>query len=145
METSNGNIFRVTGIHRSPMNSPHKCQWIRRLNKRLSKQSWGWWFETPSRSLWRHRNVCSGDQWTTKGLQHGALPWCFFVVRTTYWTDSRVAMDMTHCSCYVTVINDFRVSKYLCWIEYTSWFTYSFRILLINQWLGVTNISKSIH
>ena len=26
-----------------------------RLNKRLSKQSWGWWFETPSRSLWRHR------------------------------------------------------------------------------------------
>ena len=31
------------------------------LNKRLSKQSWGWWFETPSRSLWRHRNVCLGE------------------------------------------------------------------------------------
>ena len=28
-----------------------------RLNKRLSKQSWGWWFETPSSSLWHHRNV----------------------------------------------------------------------------------------
>ena len=27
-----------------------------RLNKRLSKQSWGWWFETPSRPVWRHRN-----------------------------------------------------------------------------------------
>ena len=27
-----------------------------RLNKRLSKQWWGWWFETPSRSVWRHRN-----------------------------------------------------------------------------------------
>ena len=27
------------------------------LNKRLNEQSWGWWFETPSRSLWRHRNV----------------------------------------------------------------------------------------
>ena len=25
-----------------------------RLNERLSKQSWGWWFETP---LWRHCNV----------------------------------------------------------------------------------------
>ena len=24
------------------------------LNIRLSKQSWGWWFETPSRILWRH-------------------------------------------------------------------------------------------
>ena len=27
-----------------------------RLNKRLSKQLWGWWFERLSRSLWRHRN-----------------------------------------------------------------------------------------
>ena len=26
------------------------------LNKRPSKQSWGWWFETPSLSLWRHSN-----------------------------------------------------------------------------------------
>ena len=25
-------------------------------NKRLSKQSWGWWFETPSGPLWRHSN-----------------------------------------------------------------------------------------
>ena len=28
-----------------------------RLNKRLSTQSWGWWFETPSSPLWRHSNV----------------------------------------------------------------------------------------
>ena len=28
-----------------------------RLNKPLSKQSWGWWFETLSGSLWRHCNV----------------------------------------------------------------------------------------
>ena len=27
------------------------------LNKRLSKQPWCWWFETPSHSLWRHCNV----------------------------------------------------------------------------------------
>ena len=26
------------------------------LNKRLSKQSWGSWFETPSHPLWRHCN-----------------------------------------------------------------------------------------
>ena len=46
----------VRGIHRSPVNSPHKDQWrgalifslICALNKRLSKQSWGWRFETPS-------------------------------------------------------------------------------------------------
>ena len=54
----------VRGIHRSSVNSPHKGRWRGalmisfdlRLNKRLSKQSWGWWFETLSRSLWRHRN-----------------------------------------------------------------------------------------
>ena len=30
-----------------------------RLNKRLSKQPWGWWFETPSCPLWRQCNVNS--------------------------------------------------------------------------------------
>ena len=28
-----------------------------RPNKRLSKHWWGWWFETPSYTLWRHCNV----------------------------------------------------------------------------------------
>ena len=28
-----------------------------RLNKQLTKQSWGWWFETLSSSLWRHCNA----------------------------------------------------------------------------------------
>ena len=27
-----------------------------RVNEWLSKQTWGWWFETPSRPLWRHSN-----------------------------------------------------------------------------------------
>ena len=27
------------------------------LNKRLRKQSWGWWFETPSCPLWGHCNA----------------------------------------------------------------------------------------
>ena len=55
----------VRGIHRFPVNSPHKDQWREALvfffdlrqNERLSKKSWGWWFETPSRPLWRHCNV----------------------------------------------------------------------------------------
>ena len=28
-----------------------------RPNKLLSKQSWGWWFETPPHPLWRHLNA----------------------------------------------------------------------------------------
>ena len=31
-----------------------------RLTKRLIKQWWGWWFETPSRLLWRHCDDRSG-------------------------------------------------------------------------------------
>ena len=54
----------VRGIHRSPVNSTHKGQWrgawmfslICALNKRLSKQWWGWWLEMPSPSLWCHCN-----------------------------------------------------------------------------------------
>ena len=42
----------VRGIHQSPVNSPHKVQWRGALNK----QSWGWWFETPSHSSWRYCN-----------------------------------------------------------------------------------------
>ena len=30
---------------------------------RLNKQSWDWWFETPSRSLWRHCNVRKTTLW----------------------------------------------------------------------------------
>ena len=65
----NGSIFRVTGLLCGKFTGP---RWIplKRpvtrsfeiffdlyLNKQLSKQSSGWWFETPSCSLWRHCNV----------------------------------------------------------------------------------------
>ena len=42
----------------SPVNYPHKGQWRGALmNKQLNIQSWDWWFETLSRSLWRHCNA----------------------------------------------------------------------------------------
>ena len=58
MTSSNGNILRVTGpvrgIHRSPVRSFNVFFHLR-LNQ-LNKQSWGWLFNTPSCSLWRHCN-----------------------------------------------------------------------------------------
>ena len=66
--SSNGNIFRVTGPLCGEFTGPGEFPTQRpvtrsfdvffdmRPNKRLSKQSWGWWFETPSLSLLRHRN-----------------------------------------------------------------------------------------
>ena len=52
-------------IHRSPVDFPHKSQRRGELTfslsfawtKQLSTQSWGGWFETPVRSLWRHCTV----------------------------------------------------------------------------------------
>ena len=35
-----------------------------RLNKRWSKQSWGWWYETPLCSLWRHSNDGFNTLWS---------------------------------------------------------------------------------
>ena len=43
-----------------------------RLNNRLSKQSWGWWFEMLSRPLWRH---CYVDSVWPIPYAHGLL--CF--------------------------------------------------------------------
>ena len=50
-----------------------------RLNKRLSKQSWGWWFETQSRALWRHRNeVNAYRKLGTQQLLEPLLSYCKF-------------------------------------------------------------------
>ena len=69
MTSSNGNIFRVTGPLCGEFTGPGEFPAQRpvtrsfdvffdlRLNKRLSKQPWGWWFETPSWSLWRQCNA----------------------------------------------------------------------------------------
>ena len=68
MTSSNGNIFRVTdplcGEFTGPGEFPAQRPVTRsfdvffdlRLNQRLSKQPWDWWFETPVWSLWPHRN-----------------------------------------------------------------------------------------
>ena len=85
MTSSNGNIFHVTsplcGEFTGPSEFPTQRPVTRsfnvffdlRLNKPLSKQPWGWWFETLSRSLWRHRNdlpdiliLQTGAQWWRK-------------------------------------------------------------------------------
>ena len=66
--SSNGNIFRVTGLlceeftgHwwipcAKASDAGLWCFFDLCLNKRLNKQSWGWWSETPSSPLWRHFN-----------------------------------------------------------------------------------------
>ena len=66
--SSNGNIFRVTGHlcgeftvtgefpAQRPVMRGFDVFFDMRPYKRLSKQWWGWWFETPSCPLWRQCN-----------------------------------------------------------------------------------------
>ena len=68
MTSSNGNIFRLTGPScgeftcagefptQTPVTRSFDVFFDLRLNKRFSKQPWGWWFETLSWSWWRHCN-----------------------------------------------------------------------------------------
>ena len=65
MTSSNGTIFRVTGPlcgeftgpcefpAQRPVTQSFDVFFDLRLNIRLSKHTWGWWFETPPWSLWR--------------------------------------------------------------------------------------------
>ena len=57
-----------------------------RLNKRLNKQSWGWWFETLSRPSWRHRND-NGNPRTWKNSLH---------IEGTPWTVTAVLIHVDH-------------------------------------------------
>ena len=68
MTSSYGDIFRVTG-HLCGITGEFPAQRAVRqsfdvfvdllLNERFSKQSWGWWFETPSSPLLRYSNELS--------------------------------------------------------------------------------------
>ena len=60
------------------------------LNKRLSKESWGWWFETLLRPLWSHCNVTDspcgvwGRVWSSFRLMVLNVSWCVVLV---YWRE----------------------------------------------------------
>ena len=86
MTSSHGNIFRVIGplCGNSPFTGEFPTKWPvargidvffdLRMNKRLSKQSWGWWFEAPSRPLWRHCNVIMEPIYHEDIMHHNVIP-----------------------------------------------------------------------
>ena len=109
--------FGRGGIHRSPVNSPHKGQWCRALMCSLIcalNKSWGWWFETPSHSLWRHCNVhhlswVVGQNWwqTVHDFQSICHAWIIMNYCPVLVTSNR-ALDIQwlnnggyHIDCYI--------------------------------------------
>ena len=63
-------------------------------NKRLSKQSWGWWFETPSRPLWHHCNGNSIKRWLASRAFRG--PSKVLATRQHVWLHSMQYVALLH-------------------------------------------------
>ena len=59
MMSSNGNIFRVTGLLCGEFTRSFDVFFDVCMNKQVSKRSWGWWSETPPSSLWHQCNEIS--------------------------------------------------------------------------------------
>ena len=64
------------------------------LNKRLRKQSWSWWFETTSRSLWRHCNGLSASVNRVITDSNNGLWSCWrYTINRTNMIDCRVDIE----------------------------------------------------
>ena len=114
-----------------------------RLNKRLSKQSWGWCFQTLSRPLWRHH-----DQHRLHTLWPGDAMWCqtlwSLLVQVLTWhlisekLNSVVSADLFPINSCGTVFNeilldiqrvDWKKIIWKCRLRYIGHFVFSFTCL----------------
>ena len=72
------------------------------LNKRLSKQWWGWWFEKASRSLWRH---CDDSNVLVSGRrQFHCVIWCCFSEKSNV-TD-HMSSKYYRCCTFILIVGD---------------------------------------
>ena len=148
----------MRGIHRSPVNSPHVTRSFDvfsdlRLNKRLNKQSWGWWFETPSRAhhdvivMERNDNlcfvICFVNLWSND--TSASLMWSRCLVSETSYAMLMISR------CYTSVINLLRdincVHATPCRCPSNRFFNNSpvvnYMVAFENNWLYIITIMRS--
>ena len=123
MTSSNGNIFRVTGHlcgefigprwipTQRPVTQSFDVFFDLHSNKRLSKQWPGWWFDTQSCPLWRHRNAAKKSNY----LSIPKLQWC------NCWILAWMSNLVPHFLCEQLLIhagiNLIRGPRSLCYIQ----------------------------
>ena len=109
-----------------------------RLNKRLSKQSWGWWFDPLSRPLWRHLRCKPKPSQLDTHIDIAteialSTLWCqqpHNIHRMPFWKNHRIKLfrfDMANdIIIYVSAITT------LCLISY--WYTanHKLKVLVMN-------------
>ena len=108
MTSSNGNNFRVTchlcgefNGHRWIPNTKANdaelwCFCHLHPNKRLSKQWWGWWFETLSHPLWRHCNAMFYLWWRRLAMHDRVWRFYIFLMYSTIFV---YQYTLYLCSC----------------------------------------------
>ena len=124
MTSSNGNIFRVTGPLCREFTGPGEFPAQRpvtrsfdvffdlRMNKRLSKQSWGRWFETPQWSSWRQCNV----QIFLQGPSHVCTSFYTIFLFFNFGLQRFVLMCL-----FLTIKTHFNGTRYVSRHQLTNW------------------------
>ena len=127
MTSLNESIFRVTGSLCGEFTGPGEFPTQRpvtrsfdiffdlRLNKRLSKQPWGWWFETPSWSSWRQCNV-----YPNMNTQDMGTWWCGNIFRLildhlSVESTGQLWVPSTKCCLWILSLINMR---HACWTIY---------------------------
>ena len=133
MTSSNGNIFRVTGPLCGEFTGPGEFPTQRpvtrsfdvffdlRLNKRLGKQPWGWWFETPSWSLWRQCNESGCLERYTAATKHLCIA----------WTKTQSPVCLISCTLSLDTVR--KLFHLMILRSLRAWFY--FDVIIFNKWL----------
>ena len=177
MTSSNGNIFLVTGPlcgeftgHRwIPLTKASDAElyvfFDLCLNKRLRKQSWGWWLETPSRSLWRHCNgmktfsillaLCEGNhRWPVYSLHKGPNMRSFDVFSVINLNKmlnnpySYGGLKQHFYNRYPFGNNEYyhapiKITFVENWTKYTLWFIHLFPVIKLVLWIVCWRVKQS--
>ena len=109
----------VRGIHRTQASDAELwCFFDLRLNEGLSKQSWNWRFETPSRPLWRCSNVV-----TTVSSKYRLivskkyLYFCSLWVREVVCEKLYLCISYTHTHIYIIYISIYTYMRLACVVK----------------------------
>ena len=101
-----------------------------RLNKRLSKQPWGWWLETPSWSLWRQ---CNGITLVTgiPPYKDGCRPWSTSILYESNVFPCQIGVTVAGYTSLMTVLGMDKMQQ----MFYVRWQHNQFGYAVMSIWM----------
>ena len=102
-------------------------------NKRLSKQWWGWWFETPSCPLWRHPNVISFGKPTLQVCETKPRALNSMIIKSWLFQAQYTPWLLQQWRRMSTIVSQIPDKSTVCSTAYLNW-QFMFRILVGPSW-----------